>query len=398
MTTSNQDLMKGVITAVDTLAAAGKLSPEQANQFIDYVFDMTVLRQNARTIKINAETYTIPKIGVGRRVTVPAVEAQDPGVRFGVTTGKIDLVPREIMTPFEISDLMAEINVEQGDVKDHVVRMMAAQLANDLEELYTTADLLGAAVLEGDIVPDGSPTLYIKDAFLALFNGWLRLGDSAHVVDAENANIGSGMFGAMLRAMPVKFLRNMRDLRWFMSPYTAQLWREKVSARATAAGDAALAGGAAMAPFGVQIVEVPLMPFEPKIVQHVVLNGLTPVALRYSHIHDVVVTASDLASTPTAAYSDVTDYAAVEADGTIARVEGSTIGDGATVKVTYQVGSQILLTHARNFVVGIGRDVRIEKDRNIYKRVDMYAITSRVSCGIEEVDALVKGVNIGLGT
>ena len=68
----------------------------------------------------------------------------------------------------------------------------------------------------------------------------------------------------------------------------------------------------------------------------------------------------------------------------------------ATVKVTYTTTSRILLTHMENFVVGIGRDVRIEKQRNIFRRVNMYAITAKVAVQVEETDALVDGYNIGL--
>jgi hypothetical protein len=48
--------------------------------------------------------------------------------------------------------------------------------------------------------------------------------------------------------------------------------------------------------------------------------------------------------------------------------------------------------------VGIGRDIRIEKDRDIFKGVNQYAITAKVSVQFEELTAIVKVRNIGLGT
>jgi len=56
----------------------------------------------------------------------------------------------------------------------------------------------------------------------------------------------------------------------------------------------------------------------------------------------------------------------------------------------------MLLTHFRNLIVGLGRDVRIEKDRDIFKGVNQYAITIKVAVDIENLDAVVKVTNIGL--
>jgi hypothetical protein len=50
-----------------------------------------------------------------------------------------------------------------------------------------------------------------------------------------------------------------------------------------------------------------------------------------------------------------------------------------------------------NFIVGIGRDVRIEKDRDIFKGVNQYAITLKVAVQIEELTAAVKTRNVGQG-
>ena len=54
-----------------------------------------------------------------------------------------------------------------------------------------------------------------------------------------------------------------------------------------------------------------------------------------------------------------------------------------------------MLTHMNNYIVGIGRDIRIEKDRDIYKGTNQYNITAKVSVQFEEVTAIVKAKNIG---
>jgi hypothetical protein len=397
MATNEEILAKAAITT-DAIATAGKLSPAQADKFIDYVIEEAKLASLARIVRMQkGESWEIDKIGIGRRAAVPAPEARDPGVRRGITTSKVTITPREIVVPFEIGDQFKRQNIQGDDVEDLVVRMMARQTANDLEELYLNGDALGAGVLESDYMESGSATLYRKDSYLALFNGFLRLADSGNVVDAAGVNIAASHFGSAIRAMPTKFRRNRAELRWLMPADVMELWREKVASRATAVGDAALSGSGDVKPFGIMPVEVPLFPFQPTIVEHIVLNGLVATSLRYAPVSNVVVTPSTLDVIPTAAYSGVTDYAANLVNGTIARVGGTTIGDGATVKVTYDAQPQILLTALNNLIVAIAREVTIEKDRDIYRAVNQYAIRATIGCGIEESTALVKVKNIGLG-
>lgn len=396
MTLSNEELIRKAVITADALASAGKLNPAQADRFIDYVVEETVLKDNARIVRFRNESLEIDKIGIGARAAMPKAEAQDPGKRRGITTSKVTLTPKEIMVPFEIGDTFREINIEGDDVEDHIVRMFAKQFGNDLEELYVMGDKLGQASLQSAVDEGGSSSQYVKDTYLALVDGWQRLADSANIVDAAGANIGLSIFSAAIRALPTKFRRNKAQLRWFVSPDLWQLYLEKLSTRATILGDDA-ASGANQGPFGIPAVPVPLWDFSAPVVEHVVLTGTTDVALRYSDITDVVVTPSTLGSTPTTPYIDTTDYVVDLAAGLIHRTSGGAIGSGNTVKVTYKAPPQLLLTHQNNFVVGIGRDIRIEKDRDIYKGVNQYAMTSKVDVQFEELSAIVKVKNIGRG-
>lgn len=392
----NEEIVEKAVITADSLASAGKLNPAQSDRFIDYVVDETVLKNNARVIRFRNEDLEIDKIGIGKRAAVPKSEAVDPGVRRGVNTSKVTLTPTEIMVPFEIGDTFKEINIEGESVEDHIIKMFATQLANDLEELYISGNKIGPSVIEGDILDGGSTTKYVKDSYLALQDGWQLLADIGHVKDAAGANIGLSIFGAALREMPTKFRRNKNDLRFFTSPDLAQLYMEKLSTRATKVGDDA-AEGMGVAPFGVKLVEVPLWDFQPKVVERIQLNGTTAVALKNKPVSSVVVLPDNLGSTPLTPYVDGTDYNLDAANGTIARDAGGSIGDGDYVNVTYSANPQLILTHMNNFIVGIGRDIRIEKDRDIFKGVNQYAITTKVSVQFEEVDAIVKVRNIGTG-
>jgi len=395
---NNEELVKKAVITADTLATGGKLNPAQSDKFIDYVIDETALKDNARIVRFRNETLDIDKIGVGKRVAVAKSEASDPGIRRGVTTSKVSLQPVEIMVPIEIGDTFREINIEGENVEDTIIRLFATQLANDMEDLYINGNKLKPARLQSDLLEGGDSTRYIADTYLGLQDGWSLLADGANVVNAGGQNIGLSVFSKAIRALPTKFRRNKSQLRWFLSPDLAQLYAEKVSTRATPMGDtAAVSQGAPPGPFGIPMVQVPLWQMLPLTVEHIVLTGTTPTALKGGPIQNVVVTATSLGGIPTTPFIETTDYVVDYTAGTITRNGAGAIGSGNTVKVTYQSNPQLILTHMNNFIVGIGRDIRIEKDRDIYKGVNQYAITAKVAVQLEELSAVVKVRNIGTG-
>lgn len=394
---SNEQLVEKAVITTDAIAAQGKMNPEQANKFIDYVWDATMMRNNARTIKFAPETLNIDKIGVGNRVAVAAAEAADPGLRRGINTSKISLTPVEVMVPFEISDTFGEINIEGGAVEDHVVRMMATTFGNDIEDLDINGNKLGPAILESVYKDGGDTTKYVKDGYLGLIDGWLQLSEGGNRVNFANENISLSVFSRMLNAMPAKFKRDRGRLRFFCAPEIEQNYREKYAARNTTKGDQAADSNMPLTPFGIPLVAVPLMSLTPPITEHVAVNtdGTTATALKYAPVTNIVVTPATLSNTPLTPYVLGVDYSQNLANGTITRLGGGSIGSGATVKVTYTSKARIILTHFQNFLVGIGRDIRIEKARDIFKRVNQYAITAKVTVNIEETTALVDGYNVG---
>lgn len=391
---TNEQLVEKAIVTTDAIASAGKLNTEQFLQFLDYVVDETALKNNARVVTFDAESLEISKIGIGTRAAVPKSEAKDPGVRRGVSTSKVTLTPKEIMVPIEVSDTFVDVNLVGASVEDTIMRIFATQLGNDLEELYISGNTDGHARLENSIYEGGSSSLYVSDSFLALQDGWQELGESGNIVDAAGANIGLSIFSEALKALPTKYRRNKSRLRWFMSPDLAQNYMEKLSTRSDVVGSNAVSGNG-VAPFGIPIVEVPLWDFQPITTEHIVLNGTTATSLACAPVSNVVVTVSTLGSSPASPYALTTDYVLDATAGTVTRNGGGSIGDGDTVKVTYTANPQILLTDWMNFIIGIGKSVRLEKDRDIFASVNQYAMTVKVAIEYENLEALVKVKNLG---
>jgi hypothetical protein len=86
MSVPNQEFIEKAVVATDAIASAGKLNPRQAERFIDFVIDETMLTKSGiRTVRFRNESWDVDKINVASRVAVPAAEAADPLLRRGET-------------------------------------------------------------------------------------------------------------------------------------------------------------------------------------------------------------------------------------------------------------------------------------------------------------------------
>jgi hypothetical protein len=395
---TNQELMEKAAIITANLANGGLLEPEQSNRFVDYVIDESSMMERARIIRFKAAQRLIEKLNVAGRVAVPKAEATDPMIRRGVQSSKVTLEHHEIMVPFEIGDIVKEENIEGDNIEDTIVRLMATRFSNNVEELFWDGNDVGPAQTEDELIEGGSSTLYVKDNYLALFDGWLEAAAAGHVVDAENAVMSPALMSRAIQAMPNKFKKNKSALKYWLSWDHEQAYRESVSTRATARGDDALAATGNVPAFGIEMVPVSLLNSEPMVVENSVANsdGTTPTALGNAPITNVAILPTTLADNPTAAFVEDTDYSVDYANGTWTRL--LTIGAGATVKVTYNAAGMMLLTAPSNLIICLGRDIRVEKQRNIYRGTTEYAVSAKVFCTFEETDAVVLVRNIAVPT
>jgi len=195
--------------------------------------------------------------------------------------------------------------------------------------------------------------------------------------------------------MPTKFRRNRNLIKYLSSPDHEQAYREAQSQRATPLGDNALQSVNNLTPFGVELMPVPLMERSPLYAEDSVA-ALTAVALAHKPISDVVITPTNLPIYPGTGivpYIEGTDYTVDYTNGTWTSL-GAGITTGQTVRVSYRTGGKLMLTNPSNLILAIGLDVRIERDRNIFKGVNEYAITVSVDCKFENTDAVVLVKNL----
>ncbi len=171
------------------------------------------------------------------------------------------------------------------------------------------------------------------DAFLQGLDGWRKLAEDGNVVDLEGATLDKSGLAEMYRGLPNRYKRNHGDLRFYFAPEAVQDWHDTFSERTGDLGDQALTSAQAPPYMGVPLTSVPSIP--------------------------------------------------IDQDG---------VNEYVGTDLTYG-----FLTPRENLVFGIHRDIRIDKDRDILRGMNIYTITSRVAVEFEQDDAVVVAVNVGQG-
>lgn len=252
MTTTNELINRADLTVAQLDTNGGLLQPEQSKQFIDMILDEPTMLPQARVIRMGASEVWINRIGFGSRILRAARQtgsAQDDGDnarymraadRAAVTTSQIQLNDSEVIAEIRLPYEALEENIEGQSLEAHIMRLIAQQVALDLEEWALWADT-------------GS-----GDAFLALQDGWMVRATS-HVADNLSAGVNPDLFANALLALPQKYLKYLPTMRGFISVANTIRYRQKVAARQTGYGDSALQNTIPLFASGLKLEGAPMM-------------------------------------------------------------------------------------------------------------------------------------------
>lgn len=205
----SNDILEKVVATSETDAdkKGGFLAPAQVNQFIDYMFDQTVLGSQVRKETIRSDSAELTRIGVGQRLLRRATEAVDDGVNVGVAFSKIALSTSKFRLDWELSTESLEDGREGTDFEDHVARLMAAQVANDMEDYAINGNTVDVAT----------------DPGVGTMPGWgQRLRATAHVYDAGGNNLDRDVLSAMMKALPRHHKQGRGRMKYFASSNALQ--------------------------------------------------------------------------------------------------------------------------------------------------------------------------------
>jgi len=327
-------------------SGVGLLYPDQANRFLDYMWDATILAKSARTIRMRSNTTEIDRTAVGQRIMTVATEdnprdyvnAAGSNANFasqGAVFSKVSLTTRKLRLDWELSAESLEDNIEGPDLEDHIARLMATQAGNDVE----------------DVLINGN-TSY-SGGLMTAFNGFRKLAaTNAHVVDAQGYGLDKAVFNLAIKQLPRKYKQRRNQLRFFAGSNLVQDYLYNLTntggnflpfdissgiLRGEVAANDGGPGTTTPFAFGIPVINVPLM------------------------------------------------------DETLA-YEGSTSPTG----VTSGLHGDVHLTFPQNFIVGIKRDVTVYRLFQPKKDTIEYTLFIRVGCVLENYDAhvLVKNVRV----
>jgi HK97 family phage major capsid protein len=257
----------------------GVLNPEQSRQFIDYIFDEMVLANDGRRVVMKANTMEVDKVRVGSRLVAKATQAEQTGANSAPAFTKIELTTTKFRLDYELSTESLEDNIEGQQLEDHIVRLMATQFGNDLEDIAIN----GRPATSGDGTYNNTLAGFIRQTLDTSYTGaheaaaaaatmasiWEATPDSG---DGSVTTLSLEAIEAVYNALPRKFKARRQDLKFYMNSKHLQ---ELISALrsvgsvpeqvATRVIDGVLPqiGGPAGAQymiFGLPVLEVPLYP------------------------------------------------------------------------------------------------------------------------------------------
>lgn len=365
------------------------LNTAQADKFIDYVVDESVILKSSRVVRMDTPQKVIGKIGISDKILYPAQRGQAlaSAKRASATPDKITLVSQEVIGEVRIYDDEVEDNIEGVAFKEHMMKMVAKKVANQLERV----------ALYSRKVANPSDLLQMFDGFVK------AIETSGVVVDASDTGLFSDRYidkeklAKLRKSIDTKY-RNVLN-KWYMPDDVAIDYEVKYEA----SNNTVNKYGA----FGVDFTKANIMSIDRPVFKTGGLNTtLTASPVAGATVINVTATTNlSVGDTITLALGKDKEFTTtVSAINTLALTLADalpfaynhTLATENTVKETTLDGADVILTPDYNFIYGIQRDITIEPDRVAKERATDFVITMRVDFQVEnaEMSGILKNVKV----
>lgn len=332
------------------------LTPEEADRFIDYIIDQSVMKNYARIEKMTKPVKYIRAMGFGEgKMLYPGDNFDESKYKKQWKQNRITLTAKKIRGCIVVYDDDLEENIEGAAFKDHLMRIVTAKIANELE----FANYMGDIHSYNDWCPDDIESLWdgwryiITHSYNSAQLYYNKVTGSAHIkaacvtpesdgdfdlvgkiaeIDTNEPYALEIKYGVMLKNMPSKYHKNYKDFIFMNPPVVTQDYILALETRGDALGASAILKGDTRVYHDVPIIDVPLMPID------LGSDGATP-----DHF--------------------------------------GKIGDG--------VYTDAILTLKNNLIIGIQRDIKIESKREPADEATYIFYSMKTDVQIENVDAVV---------
>ncbi|MDR0607065.1 MAG: hypothetical protein LBG52_01645 [Candidatus Peribacteria bacterium] len=195
------------------------LNTKQADTFIDYMKDETVLLKKFRTKKMTTPIETVAKIGIGEKVLYPADRTGQPSRETKADPSSIELNVKKFRAMVSFGDDELEDNIEGMSFKEHMMRMVGKAAGNQIEHAALYARFIGASPSIANVVD--------------IENQWSGIFEQAGIVlDASSAKFSDRFIDKIkLTTLRKQFKTKYRqDMEIFMSDGIRQDYVDKYSA------------------------------------------------------------------------------------------------------------------------------------------------------------------------
>jgi len=361
------------------------LNTEQADRFIDYIVNQSVILQKLRVVRMDTPEKLIAKIGIGDKILHPAGHTTGFTDRTTskVKPDQIKLKSKKMRAKFIIGDDELEDNIEGDDFKDHLMQMAAKVCANQLEQ----ASLYGRYIADDQLENSNCVDINNQvDGFIAR---------ASVIVDAASSGYAD-------RKLDID---KLTDLRLSLKPkYRATL--------ETIMGDDLIVrykNKYAKSPnqvesdgyMGKKFINASLMSVESAVLKSGgASTKLSKKNTQWAQEIEVVSAAGiEVGDAICIGYNTPLEFSSV-----VKTVAGNKItledavpyeytGNETVHEVTLD-GSEILMTDPRNLIQGIQREIKIEFERDAeHEQTAMY-ISIRTDFQVENNEALAVMKNI----
>ncbi|GAH53337.1 unnamed protein product, partial [marine sediment metagenome] len=113
-----------------------ELLPEEADKFIDYVVDQSFWKNNARIVKMEKTEKNLRYLGfkAGTRFLKPAAKFASSDYLKEFAEGKVTLRAQKLRGAVVVYDDDLEEGIEGQAFADHLMKIIAKKIANEIDE------------------------------------------------------------------------------------------------------------------------------------------------------------------------------------------------------------------------------------------------------------------------
>lgn len=333
-----------------------ELTPQEADKFIDCIYDESSMVNYARLEKMSKPTKYLRHLGFGSgKFLYPGAIFDESKYKKQWTHNRITLTAQKIRGCIAVYDDDLEEGIEGAAYKAHLMQILGKQIGNELEYAYYMGDTAGY-------------NSWCPDDIESLWDGWRYIINNSQsgeayynsvcgAADIKSACVGGSgedfslagliaehdavapfdwefKYHQMLKNMPAKYKSaiGLKNFVFLNSDLVTQDYTAAISARGTPLGDSIFTGKMTPQYGRVPIVDVPLMP------TNLGADG-----------------------------QGVDDY--------------GIIGGGDY--------TDVVLTYKGNLIIGIQKEIKMEPQRSAADEATYYFYTMKVALAIENVNAIV---------